>query len=665
MVKEMNTAYPELSNMALENDVEDRQYTAGQIVGIWAAAVLPVIILTRVLMSRLISYLKFPPVILYWIMIIIGLAWLLAISLWILYREAGTVSLSALQQHLWLGTPRDPRTGEPRRQLFWRIIPNLLAMLIILGLATLILPVFPFIVRLLGMPSLPAYFNAPSYTFLTELASPEFSGQWWLIILALITWLLSAFLGEELLFRGILLPRMNQVFGKWDWVTNAFFASFYYIYQPWMVPFQLIVSLFIAWPTKRFRSFWMAPAIRNIEGMGLLLIVFLGVKSYQLKPISEPVIFPNLEGDSIPLSWSGSTIPEIPKFDPHLTEPMQVDLRGLNLSNLDLGNNSDDLFYSDFDSRTIWPQEDRMPPDFSPARIMEIGKNPGLGVRQLHSQGLTGRGVGIAIIDQALLISHQEYAERLRWYEKIGLSDRPTASMHGPAVASIAVGRTIGVAPEADLYYIGVGDNPFMYVHYYAQGIRRILEINEQLPEDRKIRVISISMGWLPNMPGYYDISAAAKEAREKGMLIICSSSEEIHGFSFIGLGRSPLSDPDDFESYEPGLFWASRFYENNVESKAFFSNLLYIPMDSRTTASPTGNEEYVFYRSGGLSWSIPYIAGMYALAVQTNPSITPDEFWSLALATGRSVNVIHEEKKYILGPIADPNAIIAALKNR
>ncbi len=26
--------------------------------------------------------------------------------------------------------------------------------------------------------------------------------------------------------------------------------------------------------------------------------------------------------------------------------------------------------------------------------------------------------------------------------------------MHGPAVVSLAVGRTIGVAPEADLYYI-------------------------------------------------------------------------------------------------------------------------------------------------------------------------------------------------------------------
>ncbi|MBN1306015.1 MAG: hypothetical protein JXA13_16380 [Anaerolineales bacterium] len=28
-------------------------------------------------------------------------------------------------------------------------------------------------------------------------------------------------LGEELLFRGLLLPRMQGVFGKWDWLANG------------------------------------------------------------------------------------------------------------------------------------------------------------------------------------------------------------------------------------------------------------------------------------------------------------------------------------------------------------------------------------------------------------------------------------------------------------
>jgi hypothetical protein len=62
--------------------------------------------------------------------------------------------------------------------------------------------------------------------------------------------------------------------------------------------------------------------------------------------------------------------------------------------------------------------------------------------------------------------------------------------------------------------------------------------------------------------------------------------------------------------------------------------------MDSRGTASPTGYDDYVFYRQGGWSWSIPYIAGLYALACQVKPDITPEVFWSKALETGDAVEI-------------------------
>jgi len=124
---------------------------------------------------------------------------------------------------------------------------------------------------------------------------------------------------------------------------------------------------------------------------------------------------------------------------------------------------------------------------------MDLGKDPGLGIRSLHAQGITGRGVGIAIIDQTLLVDHQEYADQLRLYEEINAySD---AELHGAAIASIAVGKKVGVAPEADLYYIATsfGSNDFTYL---ARCIQRIVEVNDQLPPENKIRVISISVGW-------------------------------------------------------------------------------------------------------------------------------------------------------------------------
>jgi len=85
--------------------------------------------------------------------------------------------------------------------------------------------------------------------------------------------------------------------------------------------------------------------------------------------------------------------------------------------------------------------------------------------------------------------------------------------------------------------------------------------------------------------------------------------------------------------------------------------------MDSRTTASPGGVDEYVFYREGGWSWSIPYIAGAYALAAQVKPTITPDEFWQLALQTGRMIELEHEGKVFEFGPILDPIDLVIELQ--
>ena len=329
--------------------------------------------------------------------------------------------------------------------------------------------------------------------------------------------------------------------------------------------------------------------------------------------------------------------------------------------------------YADFDDRTVWPAPNRMPSDFDWKKVMELGKNPGLGVRGLHKKGITGRGVKVAILDQPLLVDHQEYAERLRLYEEIDLQGRTDPSFHGAAVASITLGKTVGVAPEAELYYIAQWnvdwDKGTDSLRTLARGIHRMLEVNEQLPKDNKIRVISISRGWTPSHKDYKEITEAVQKAQAAGMLVVCSGIESVHeGFDFGVLGRSPLADPEVFESYEPGLFLAKHFRarrsspsDRSSPSGVSFS----VPMDSRTTASETGSNEYVFHRIGGYSWAIPYIAGVYALAVQVDPAITPERFWALAVQTGRTIELNYNGETMPLGPIIDPVALISTLQKK
>ena len=193
----------------------------------------------------------------------------------------------------------------------------------------------------------------------------------------------------------------------------------------------------------------------------------------------------------------------IPIYDLNSDDPFQIDLRSRDLTSIDMTNSLSDLMYATFDSKTKWPAPGMMSAAFDPYKILELNKDPGLGVRNLHQQGIDGTGIGIAIIDQTLLVDHIEYKDRIRVYEEAeDIGKDWTATMHGAAVTSIAAGKTVGIAPNADLYYIATencGDATSMEDLDFscrAKAIHRIVEINRGLPDNRKIRVLSMSFGW-------------------------------------------------------------------------------------------------------------------------------------------------------------------------
>ncbi len=399
------------------------------------------------------------------------------------------------------------------------------------------------------------------------------------------------------------------------------------------------------------------------------LLPFQEAKGYGFHTKLNTVNGTGLAEHPSPLNFDRGRITVLPVFDPNSDKPLQVDLRSTDISGIDVGGKFEDLSYADFDDKTIWPLD--LPEGFSPKRILEMGKNPGLGIRQLQAQGITGKGIGLAIIDQPLLVDHREYSGHLKSYEEIHVAGND-ALMHGPAVASIAVGKSVGIAPEADLYYIAEmhGYNSregFQWdFSYLAQSVERILDINSHLSHEKKIRVISISVGWTPDRKGYKKMIAVVEKAKQAGVFIVSSSIQSSYGpkFSFNGLGRSPNADPEQSASYSPGLFWAKDMPE--IAKKENIGNTLLVPMDSRCTASPTGPGDYVFYRVGGWSWSIPYIAGLYVLACQVDRDMTPDLFWKTALDTAEPVIFERDSHPYNVGKIVNPIKLISVLsKNR
>ena len=93
------------------------------------------------------------------------------------------------------------------------------------------------------------------------------SGSWgWLAILTTM-FLFNTVLGEELLFRGLLLPRMNGVFGRKDWLANGALFALYHVHVPWVIPATIADAFIVAYPAKRFRSALFSIAVHSIQSV--------------------------------------------------------------------------------------------------------------------------------------------------------------------------------------------------------------------------------------------------------------------------------------------------------------------------------------------------------------------------------------------------------------
>lgn len=95
---------------------EDKQYGLCKIIGIWALATAPMTMLAYFGVPAIIKYFNIPtsvPLFLvFWPLMIIGMAWQLVLSLIIVYREEGNLKWQTIRKRMWYNRPRNPRTAS-------------------------------------------------------------------------------------------------------------------------------------------------------------------------------------------------------------------------------------------------------------------------------------------------------------------------------------------------------------------------------------------------------------------------------------------------------------------------------------------------------------------------------------------------------------------------
>ena len=250
-------------------EIEIPQYSVLAIVAVWAAAALPMAALAWLVAPGLAGWFSgqgsVPMLQALVIAITAGMIWQFVLVAALVFREQRTLGWSTIRQALWLRAPRSPGSGRARRRLWLVLIPLIVAYGAVAEL----------------IPAIGAPVNRDLALFLGSDAGQGFmSGNWVWYGLLIVLWVFNTVLGEELLFRGFLLPRMNGGFGRGDWLANGVLFAAYHLHVPWSIPATLLGdTLLVAYPSKRYRSALIGIAVHSAQSVVLAALVLTLVLS--------------------------------------------------------------------------------------------------------------------------------------------------------------------------------------------------------------------------------------------------------------------------------------------------------------------------------------------------------------------------------------------------
>lgn len=251
--------------------------------------------------------------------------------------------------------------------------------------------------------------------------------------------------------------------------------------------------------------------------------------------------------------------------------------------------------------------------------LIRQGFEKGDGIDELHIAGLDGKGVHCAIIDQAFIPEHQECKDKLGKSIFIETNEPIEENLfHGISTMALFVGENIGVAPNSVLhyYYSNNQENIDNLINHFNM----IKEYNEKSKDEEKIQIISCSTSLS------YICSISTDEQVQK----FNSIKEELENQNIA------IFDADFLRKF---FLRGNRVYDEIgecVESISLDSRLcidnnerekIILPYGGIVTPLIATENEYVYNGNISESWSIPRIAGVFAIARQIQKDIRVNEF--------------------------------------
>jgi serine protease AprX len=328
-----------------------------------------------------------------------------------------------------------------------------------------------------------------------------------------------------------------------------------------------------------------------------------------------------------------------------------------------------------------------------------------LGVTQLWKFGVTGTGVGVAVIDTGVDGALPDFAAA-DGHSRVIVSavDNQNATTatdgygHGTDVAGIIAGngdnrpasdplhgQYIGVAPNANLISVKVSDesgNATVLDVIYA------LQFAVEHQAEYNIRVINLSLD--SSTPQSYKtdpLDAAAEAAWMHGIVVVASAGNR--GNASDAVQYSPANDPyvitvgglDENDSTNPSSDTIASWSSQGTTQDGFQKPDVYAP-GAHIVSVLAPNSEFAnaacgclvgdgqYIQTSGTSMAAPAISGLVADLLQLHPRWTPDQVKGVLTSSAVSENSSFEEPNAIKAaldlnpPLADQGLIPSSLLN-
>lgn len=102
---------------------------------------------------------------------------------------------------------------------------------------------------------------------------PQAVGNWGYALLAVLLFFFNQF-GEELYWRGVLLPRQAPVHGRYTWLVHGLMWNLFHLpFYPWYLLYGLPLTLALSFVVQKTENTWTGLLLHGLANLTMLLLM--------------------------------------------------------------------------------------------------------------------------------------------------------------------------------------------------------------------------------------------------------------------------------------------------------------------------------------------------------------------------------------------------------